>query len=77
MRLCSVNQEREREAKKKKKINVNKHCAVGLAATLRSVGWDYLCDWISEEGLPKGPAKHSLLSTVAGVCLCRGGAVRT
>lgn len=34
---------------------------MGLAATLSSVGWDYLRDWISEEGLPKDHAFITLL----------------
>lgn len=39
---------------------------------LCSVGWDYLCDWISEKGVPEDKAVHSLHSTTPGVRLCKG-----
>lgn len=62
-------QERERRGEK---INVNKRRGVGLAATPRSAGRDYLRDWISEEGLPKDPATHSSHTHTQG-CVCAGG----
>lgn len=49
---------------------------VPWAGRLRCVGWDYLCDWISEEGLPQDSAVHLLNTAVAaaaaGVCLTEG-----
>lgn len=61
------------------KINVNTHTqslsAVPWAGMLCCVGWDYLCDWISEEGVPQDNTMHSLNTAAAaapGVCLHKG-----
>lgn len=38
---------------------------------LRRVGWDYLCDWISEEGLPKERPRIHYSPHKQG-CVCGG-----
>lgn len=55
-------------------IHTHTHCVVPLAGMLCCVGWDYLCDWISEEGVPEDNAMHSLHKTTPGVCLSEGRA---